>query len=346
MPSFQNFLELIRQKLYPPKDIRPSFSGRTALITGANKGIGFEAALKLVESGCEHVILGVRSLKSGENAKVAIEQRTGRTGVIQVWCLDMSNYESITAFAERVGKELERLDFAILNVGISSSEFRVSVYGWEETLQVNVLSTALLAILLLPKLKASRTSDFTPVLELVGSSNHYEVEVTEELMNSDRPLHSCTNQPQKWSTSIQFNQYSWSKLFLMYVQDGLVQPLESDKASPVSVLVVCPGVVFSDMSKAYTAWYMPLMVWISRILIMKPAEQGARTYISGLTLGEEGHGKFWQADRFREIVPQLDAAENRTLQQKVWGEIVESLREDVAEVRDVLERVQERQNNP
>jgi len=106
----------------------------------------------------------VRNVEKGEAARRDIEKTTGRVGVIQVWQLDMDSFQSVKSFANRVGSELERLDVALLNAGLFSKNFKLSPEGWEETLQVNTLATVLLALLLLPKLRASKTPSSTPHL--------------------------------------------------------------------------------------------------------------------------------------------------------------------------------------
>lgn len=73
-----------------------------------------------------------------------------RVGVIQVWELDMKTYTSIQSFSKRVDAEIDRIDIALLNARVIYGDYRLSAEGWEETLQVNVLSTVLLAMLLIP----------------------------------------------------------------------------------------------------------------------------------------------------------------------------------------------------
>jgi NAD(P)-dependent dehydrogenase (short-subunit alcohol dehydrogenase family) len=149
---------VIRGKFLPPEQIKTTFEGKTVIVTGSNTGVGFATALKYVQLAASTVILGVRSLQKGEIAKVKIEEAAGRSGVVQVWQLDMASFESIDAFAKRV-ESLKRVDVAVLNAGLINRTFKLSKEGWEDNLQVNTLGTALLAILLTPKLQAFRTAD-------------------------------------------------------------------------------------------------------------------------------------------------------------------------------------------
>lgn len=66
---------------------------------------------------------------------------------------------SVRAFAARCNAELARLDVVCLNAGITGFNWRTTADGWEETLQVNNLSTGLLGVLLLPLLAKTATLD-------------------------------------------------------------------------------------------------------------------------------------------------------------------------------------------
>jgi len=130
--------------------------------------------LKFVSLNAQKVVLAVRSIEKGQSAKAKIiSTLNGKTkvDVIEVWTLDMSSYPSIKAFASKASDELDKIDIVVLNAGLMNPNREVSEYGWESTIQVNTISTALLALLILPKLRASKShTSSTPVLEFVSSS--------------------------------------------------------------------------------------------------------------------------------------------------------------------------------
>jgi NAD(P)-dependent dehydrogenase (short-subunit alcohol dehydrogenase family) len=78
---------------------------------------------------------------------------------IDVWILDLVSFSSDAAFADKVNKELERLDIAVLNAAVTKASFTTTSDGWEESLQVNTLSTVLLGIPIMPKLRATANMD-------------------------------------------------------------------------------------------------------------------------------------------------------------------------------------------
>lgn len=137
----------------PPQD--GSLKDRVAVITGANSGLGFEAAKQMLGAGLSHLVMGVRSPKRGQDAAAQLRPLHPRA-VIDIWEVDMASYPSIQSFARRCETELPRIDFAILNAGFVPADHVVLQTGHESTVQVNYLGTVLLAILLLPVLKARR----------------------------------------------------------------------------------------------------------------------------------------------------------------------------------------------
>lgn len=129
-----------------------SISNRTYIVTGANTGLGFECAQHLVRLSAARVILAVRSQDRGNEAKAKIEAATGRKNVAEVWVLDLSSHASVKAFAKRACQELEQIDGVIENAGVALDQWTLAE-GMEMTLTINVMSTFLLAMLLLPKMK-------------------------------------------------------------------------------------------------------------------------------------------------------------------------------------------------
>lgn len=102
-----------------------SFKYQTAIVTGANAGLGREAAKYFVRLGAEKVILAVRTPSKGEEARKYIEKITGRVGVMEIWQLDMSSFASVEAFAERA-RGLARLDVVVANAGVWPTEFALA----------------------------------------------------------------------------------------------------------------------------------------------------------------------------------------------------------------------------
>jgi NAD(P)-dependent dehydrogenase (short-subunit alcohol dehydrogenase family) len=151
VPFFPNIF-LKNQFRSKPPHIPPDTDliAKVAIVTGANSGLGFEACVQLLSLRLSHLILAVRSTEKGNIAASKLRAQC-RDAAIEVWELDMNSYQSIQEFSQRVNSQLSRLDYVILNAGISNFRFRVNTStGHEEVIQVNYLSTALLSLLLIP----------------------------------------------------------------------------------------------------------------------------------------------------------------------------------------------------
>lgn len=165
------FSDLHTQIVFTPPVPTSDFSGKTVIVTGANVGLGKEAAKHFIRLGAEKVICTVRSVSKGEAAKADIEAETKRTGVVDIYELDYASYASVKSFAAKVA-ELPRLDIVILNAGVATEQWEVFEDN-ESTITVNVASTTLLTLLLLPILRSSAAKfSMEPVITIVGSGIH------------------------------------------------------------------------------------------------------------------------------------------------------------------------------
>lgn len=170
MPFLLDFLysQLFVSLPHPESD----FTGKTVIVTGSNVGLGFEAARHFTRLNAEKVILAVRSLEKGETAKRSIEETTGKKGVVEVWLLDLSSYESVKQFVRRA-EGLKRLDVVVENAAIATDKY-VMAEDNESTITVNVVSTFLLGLMILPKLRETATRfNSIPHLVFVSSEVHF-----------------------------------------------------------------------------------------------------------------------------------------------------------------------------
>lgn len=129
------------------------FSGKTIIVTGANSGLGLEAARHFVRLEAARVILAVRDKAKGEAARQSIERSTGRSGIAQVWEVDLASYPSVENFAQKVDSQLDRVDIVVQNAGVFTFQPFSKIANDEYHITINVVGTLLLAILLLPKLR-------------------------------------------------------------------------------------------------------------------------------------------------------------------------------------------------
>lgn len=150
MPNFLYWQLFVTPQL--PKNV--TLHGQTIIVTGANVGLGLEAAKHFARLHASKIILACRDMNKGKAAQQSIHEATNvAKDVLEVWQLDYANYESVKTFADRVNG-LSRLDAVVENAGINTRKWNM-LEDNESHITVNVVSTLLLARLLLPKLRES-----------------------------------------------------------------------------------------------------------------------------------------------------------------------------------------------
>lgn len=134
-----------RMKPWTVADI-PDQTGRVAVVTGANSGIGLVAARELAEAGA-YVVMACRNLDKANEARSTVP---GGDDHSEVRHLDLADLDSVRAFADGVSGW--RIDVLINNAGVMAIPEQRTAQGHEMQFGVNVLGHFLLTSLLLPKL--------------------------------------------------------------------------------------------------------------------------------------------------------------------------------------------------
>ncbi|KFY93115.1 hypothetical protein V498_04559 [Pseudogymnoascus sp. VKM F-4517 (FW-2822)] len=288
-------------------------AGKTYIVTGANIGLGLEAAKHLVAVGAAKVIMAVRNVSAGEAAKADIEAATGTSGVAEVWALDLASYDSVKAFAKRAVAELERIDALIENAGVAAFE-RVMAEGHLLNITVNVLSTLLLAVLLLPKMSEdAKKFGIVPHIVFVSSRVGFDVQADWNVVKGD-PL-----------VEVEKEEYPLSKLFesVAVRHLGTLAPVSR---TGVVLNTVCPGSCRTELGRnappAFTA-----ILKESKDKYGRTAEDGSRTLLYGAVAGKESHGRFLDSCRIAEdVVPSWVTDEEGKKSQKIlWDAIASEL---------------------
>jgi NAD(P)-dependent dehydrogenase (short-subunit alcohol dehydrogenase family) len=143
----------------------PDLSGRIFVVTGANSGIGFEAARALAAKG-GRVVLACRNREKGEAAAARIRSASPRASV-EVGELDVASLASVRSFAERFLREHPRLDVLVNNAGVMAIPRRETVDGFEMQIGTNHLGHFALTGLLLGRLFESAPSRVVTVSSMM-----------------------------------------------------------------------------------------------------------------------------------------------------------------------------------
>jgi len=236
--------------------------GKTAIVTGANTGIGKETALDFATRGAR-VILACRDEEKASKAAKDIIAETGNDKVL-VRILDLASFESVRAFAKLINETEERLDILANNAGLGAAPYQVTKDGYESIFQVNYLSQFLLTLLLLEKMKKSAPSRIVNV-----STNGH-------IFSKNLQLDDLKLSEEKFNSS---NCVFDSALAKIVFTRELSQRL---KGTGVTTYSLHPGAVTSDIWRYWKVLQKPIIKQIFQLLtfiFFKDCRQGAQTSI-------------------------------------------------------------------
>lgn len=146
----------------------PSLAGKRILITGANSGIGYHAALKLARKGA-HVMLACRDRQRGEAALARLDADSPAHTELVI--LDLASLASVRSFAEKELAQRRPLHILINNAGVMAPPKRLETAdGFELQFGTNVLGHFALTALLMPALEqaAAESADRPRVVTLAS----------------------------------------------------------------------------------------------------------------------------------------------------------------------------------
>jgi NAD(P)-dependent dehydrogenase (short-subunit alcohol dehydrogenase family) len=206
----------------------PDLTDMTAVVTGANRGIGLEVARGLACKGA-HVVLAVRHSERGYAAVAAI-QATSPGASLEVMTLDLADLASVYRFAGAFRTRWESLDLLINNAGMGSDSLRHTADGFELVFGTNHLGHFALTGLLLPTLIGRPKARVVTVASLAHARGHIDFD----------NLDACKG----YAT---FRAYSQSKLGNLLFAYELQRRLAAAGAGLISV-AAHPGWVATDMN--------------------------------------------------------------------------------------------------
>ena len=276
----------------PPMPSSTSAQGLTVLLTGGYQGIGLACTEWLINLNVSRLIIAGRTVRKGEAAIKEFEKKfPGKIGTgpnqttIEIWEVDMAKYNSVQDFVARVNT-LDKLDVAILNAGIVLEEFRLGPEGHEEIMQVNYISTVLLAHLLLPILKSKATPGKPGRLTVVNSGTAYFASMPHR---NKTPLlkNYTTLSKEKWDPT---EQYSASKALGHFWIAKLAEKVNPDN---VIVNLVDPGLVKGTALHRELSTVAGAIFAAVKSLTGRTMKNGASTLIDAtLVKGKETHGSY------------------------------------------------------
>lgn len=282
------------QPTVTPTPTGTNLKGKTAIVTGANAGMGLETARQLLVLHASTVILACRNLSKAEKAKSLLlqdpaVQRHNPEAEVKVLQLDMDDTTSVKDFASTVKASVPIVNLLVLNAGLGFlTQAQFSSSGHERTIQINYLSNVLLILELLPHLEASATKTGTASrITWVGSRTQYESALpSKSPVQANETVFGHMDDRSKY---LPLKRYADSKLLCAMFLHSVAPRVDKDK---VLINMMCPGMVATDMSDNLP-FHLRAVANLLKAIRARPVEQGGWLIIhSAAVAGPESHGKF------------------------------------------------------
>ncbi|CAO3669014.1 unnamed protein product [Umbelopsis ramanniana] len=161
---------------------------------------------------------------------------------------------------------------------------KLRTMGWEETLQVNVISTAYLAILLLPKLYATADEyGITPRLTLTSSGVHAHSKLTKEMLANGKPIEWLSTEKNVKGLP---THYQVSKLLEVFFVRELANSIKRRDNGQTKIIVnaIDPGLCHSGLARNVKNPGLILFMKCFKGIFARSAEVGSRTIVNGVKM--------------------------------------------------------------
>jgi NAD(P)-dependent dehydrogenase (short-subunit alcohol dehydrogenase family) len=258
----------------------PDQEGRTAVVTGANSGLGLAAARELARAGAD-VVLACRNTAKGDAAAAAIAEEIPGAKV-EVRALDLAGLESVRGFAARFSAERGGLDILLNNAGVMAAPRRETADGFESQLGTNHLGHFALTGLLLSELEGRENARVVTV----SSTAHKFGRIRFDDLQGERSY-------RRWRA------YGQAKLANVLFALELDRRL-SAAGSTVKSLAAHPGYAATNLQSASPPPVERAIFRVTNLLLAQSAEQGALPLLYAATRPNLGGGLFIGPDGFEE----------------------------------------------
>ena len=275
------------------------FTGRVAIVTGSNSGIGLEAATELARHGAK-VIMAVRDPGRGEEAAGSI-RADAPAAVVEVKVLDLADLSSIRAFAQAFIEEQDRLDLLVNNAGVMMPPQSKTADGFELQFGTNHLGHFALTGLLLDRLLSTPGSRVVTVSSQAHRSGSMDFH---DLQWESRPYRKMAS-------------YGQSKLANLLFTFELQRRLDAAGAGTIAV-AAHPGWTATNLQRSNA-----LFRSLNPLFAMKPW-QGALPMLFAAGSEDAEGGAYYGPDGFYEMrgfphrVGTTDEAADESIAQRLW----------------------------
>jgi NAD(P)-dependent dehydrogenase (short-subunit alcohol dehydrogenase family) len=293
-----------------PVDADLRLDGQTALVTGANSGLGKAVATDLARRGAR-VLLACRSGIPEAGLEIA---RSSGSQTIEMLQVDLSDLESVARLAGELARREERMDLAICNAGLMPNRPKTTQQGYCAMFGVHYLANHLL----LRRLLASgvipndtfaangRGGTRIPRIVFVASETH---------RSSNELAFARLGEPVAFGMSDAILHYASSKLAMLTFATELARRLTTERGPSVAVHGLCPGPIATRIARDAPAMLAPVIDGAMKRVFQSP-EQAALPVIYLATAPELAGDTGWYLHLMRRKAPSpaaTDAKNGRLL---------------------------------
>ncbi len=283
----------------------PDQSGRVAIVTGSNTGLGYETARVLAARGA-HVVLAVRKVEKGQAAAAKITDLSPRAD-IKVQPLDVSSLQSVRTSAEEIKAAYPRIDLLINNAGVMYVPKReLTKDGFEMQFGTNHLGPFALTGLLLDHLlpvPGSRVVMVASMAHRIRAAIHFD--------------------DLRWDRSYdRVAAYGQSKLANLLFTYELQRRLAA-RNEPTIAVAAHPGISDTELTRHLPQIILPAYNLLAP-LVTNSAAMGALPTLLAATDASVQGGQYYGPDGFQELrgypklVTSTSQSHDEGLQERLW----------------------------
>lgn len=284
----------------------PDMSGKIIIITGANSGLGYESSKALAEKGAE-IIFACRSEEKANKAMSELRNSIPEAK-LEYMPLDLSNLQSIRAFAKLFGEKYDKLDILMNNAGIMQVPYGKTVDGFERQFGTNHLGHFALTGLLIDYIK--KTPNSRVVTMSSGAHTMANIDFDNLQYEGGKGYNSMTA-------------YGRSKLANLLFTYALQEKFESENISAIS-LAAHPGGANTNLNNHLDKGILNKITKSLMDNMMQSAEMGALPILRAATAIDAKGGEYYGPDGFTgnsghpKVVKSSKRSHNRDYQNRLW----------------------------
>jgi len=272
----------------------PDLTGKIAVVTGANSGLGFESTKELAKHGAT-VVMAVRNMTKGKRARAVILQEMPGAR-LDLMKLDNADLRSVYDFAETFKNKYDRLDILLNNAGLMAIPRQETADGFEMQLGVNHLAHFALTGLLLDviiRTPGARIHNVTSTANFMGAINF------DDLMGKEAYS--------RWGA---YGQSKLANVFFTFELDKRLKAAGFNTMANVSH----PGLVIGNLqanSVEQSGTRMEAVLYqLSKLFLARDVSKGVQPMLYGMTAAEAKGGVLYGPKYIHHLGPVAETRAN------------------------------------